>query len=108
RERPTRMESLKTASQTLVKELRNTGLSDRSALVSFNESARIDLNFSSNYNILEQKVNALYANGGTNLGSGLHLANQLFQTSPSERKKIVIALTDGQNTHYTTQNFRGQ
>lgn len=106
--KPTRMEALKEASQALISELRHADLGDRTALISFNDRAQVDLNFTDKYSSVEQKIKGLSPSGYTNLGHGLHLAHQLFDASPKNRKKIVIALTDGQNSHYTEVNHRGQ
>lgn len=55
---------------------------------------------------LNQSVNNIRANGGTNWQAGLRTAKKVLQSSRSDAQKIVIFLSDGDPTYY--YNERGE
>lgn len=61
-----------------------------------------DVSTAEGKNTVDNAINALTANGGTNLDAGLRKANELLgeSTVNSVSSKNVIALTDGQPTFY--------
>ena len=85
------------------------------ALVTFAKKASasdlgwVDVSYASNRTELSNAIDALSANGGTNLDDGLQTAEQLFNKAivSAISSQNIIALTDGKPTYCWGTNFLG-
>lgn len=85
------------AAKAFVTKMKNI---DRSAVVDFDDSAKITTAFTSDIQSLNNGLNAIDSNGGTNIGAGVQLAyNLLKNNSGSDRNKIIMLLTDGDGNY---------
>lgn len=86
---------------------------DRGALVTFTKIANTDMDFTSDKNLLSQKIMGLKNDSGYNSYSGtdgsagLKRAEELFNNTSRESNKYVVFLTDGQDTQtmYSYDNY---
>lgn len=77
------------------------GLVDFDTNVNYNNNnALIDSNNQQNINILKNKIDNMYAEGGTNLEAGLLKAKEFFSSDLSGNDKYIILLTDGMPSLY--------
>ncbi|WZL71457.1 VWA domain-containing protein [Clostridiaceae bacterium 35-E11] len=72
--------------------------------VNFSKGDFAQLSDPSQYQDLVNKMNALTADGGTNIGDGLRKAYYKFNESSDESRKYVILMTDGEPTFYSYRN----
>jgi uncharacterized repeat protein (TIGR01451 family) len=91
---PPRLAQAKIAADGFLDKLRS---SDQSALVSFSTSANLDKQLSNDHGLTKNFINSLSANGSTNIGDAIKLANEENNSSRSNPSalKIEILLTDG-------------
>lgn len=69
----------------------------------FGGDALADVN--DNYASMIQKVNGLYANGGTNIGDAMRQAYFVLNQGNSEAQKYVVMLTDGEPTGFSVDSI---
>lgn len=95
-----RLSKAKAAANQFVDQLLIEGSSTRIALVSFSTESSRDQDFTgySNKQQLKNRINAIPANGGTNIQAGLHQAQTLLAGSNADLKTIVL-LSDGEPTY---------
>lgn len=74
--------------------------------VNFRQGDFVQLSNPSQYQELVNKINALTADGGTNIGDGLRKAYYKFSTSSEDARKYVILMTDGEPTFYSYRKNR--
>ncbi len=89
---PPRLPDAKTAAITFVNLLNFS--SDIAGLVTFNESARLDQSLTSNKTAVINAINAINANGTTNIGDGLLVARQEIVLNGRDNS-VIILLSDG-------------
>ncbi|MFA6410484.1 MAG: VWA domain-containing protein, partial [Candidatus Buchananbacteria bacterium] len=91
---PNKIEAAKAAANTF---LGLVGLADQSGLVSFSTAATLDKGLSGDHAATQAAVNALVANGATNIGDAIDLANQELGSTRAQAQsaKVAILLTDG-------------
>lgn len=65
------------------------------AIVNYEDSADMASDFTNNASELKRIINELYDGGGTNIESGLKMAEQMLAQSNAE-KKIIVLMSDGQ------------
>lgn len=65
------------------------------AIVNYDDSANMASSFTNNATELKRIINELYDGGGTNIESGLRLAEQMLTQSKAE-KKIIVLMSDGE------------
>ncbi|SKA82235.1 von Willebrand factor type A domain-containing protein [Caloramator quimbayensis] len=81
------------------------GLIDFDTYVNNNNcNTLIDSNSQQNINALKNKINNMYAEGGTNLEAGLLKAKEYFSLDNSGNDKYIILLTDGMPSLYFDSN----
>lgn len=68
---------------------------DKAAIVWYTNSAGCFCDFTNDSSILEQGINRLFAEGGTNTVIGMLEALDVCLNSESENKKIVVLISDG-------------
>lgn len=73
--------------------IQNTEKNQRVSVVSFNTTANRDCELTNEKTTLENSINRITANGGTNISGGLNAALDMLQGSVSS--KAVILLSDG-------------
>lgn len=88
----TRMDDTKKAVSSFI---RNVGDNIRVGLVTFESSARVDCPISDSRNPVLQAMQAVNANGGTSIYSGLQVAGT--QLDGESGQKIIILLSDGED-----------
>lgn len=75
-------------------------------LITYDDVARIVQSLTTNLNSVKSRVNALEANGGTNIGDGLRRAyyrlTDTRSTNENPIEKYLILLTDGEPTYHST------
>ncbi len=86
--------------ETILKEDASIGI------VKYESSADMISNFSMDENQLKGALDELYASGGTNILSGLTLANEMLQQS-NAKKQIIVLMSDGlpSNSHDELINY---
>ena len=109
-----RLATAKVAAIDFLNSYRAGGTGRYVALVAFSKHATVvkewqDVSNLDGYTAIENAINSLSANGGTNLDDGLQTANQLFTETDVQGidSKNIIALTDGKPTYYMTTNTFG-
>mgnify|MGYP001366427275 CR=1 FL=1 len=92
---PTRMAAAKTAASTFIEQM-NPGR-DRIGLVSFSSSTTVDNELGDSFEEVTTKLNALNANGATQLRRGIYEAILMQKESAheSDAVKAVVVMTDG-------------
>ena len=68
--------------------------------MSYDTTANIELNWTSDETKIKETIGKLNAYGGTNYEDGLVKARDLLKSSDSRRLKYVIFLSDGDPTFY--------
>ena len=101
----TKITSAKAAAKTFVSELLNGSIGIRVAVVTLNPASggttgnpQIDQGFTNSTSALNTAIDAIAANGGTNLQGGFYAARLLTESSTAD-KKVVILLSDGDPTY---------
>ncbi|MGF9916274.1 S-layer homology domain-containing protein [Paenibacillus ehimensis] len=80
-------------------------LSDRAAIIDFDNSVRTFATFSAHSSTVSDAVYHIDSDGGTNIFAGVREAVKLYDTyGDSGQRKIALLLTDGQNNYATTQD----
>ena len=99
----TKLEALKTATNSLLDTLLPDGVSNdtRVGIVYYSTSAT-SVALTNDKAALKRTVNAMVANGGTNVQYGLKLGNSLFDDKNASQS--LILLSDGEPTFYTTDD----
>lgn len=64
-------------------------------VVTYSDTAKMNSDFSDNENLLENAVNVISANGGTNIEAGLQRAHGMLSRSGA-KKKIIVLMSDGE------------
>ena len=95
--------SAKNAAKTFVNELLTNSIGIRIAVVTINSPSnsgtpQVDQSFTNDTQTLNTSINAIDANGGTNIQGGFYAARLLMGTSTAD-KKVVILLSDGDPTY---------
>ena len=96
--KPSRLEASKKASIVFVEQLSQTSPQSRIAIISFNNSAKVVLPFTSvlTTEIITRRISSLYTDGGTNIPAALKAARALFEEDSSmQRNWKILLLTDG-------------
>ena len=97
----TRLQNAKNASITFVN---NVNFSkDKVGLDSFNETATLDRNLTSNKTLITNAINALKAGGATNIGDGIKLGRQELVAHGGPTKAMIL-LSDGAPNVMTLPN----
>lgn len=74
---------------------------DRAGLVSFSTYSEVDSNLTYNYDGVKTAINSLDAEGWTDIGAGLHDANQQFDDNGRYNASwVLILLSDGETNTY--------
>jgi tight adherence protein B len=94
----TPMDSAKTAANSFIDQKRPE---DAIAIVSFADTAVVQTGFTTNANVLHERVNALTADGETALNDGVILGMSLFENVPANQLNNMIVLSDGEDTAST-------
>jgi hypothetical protein len=80
---------------------------DRAAVVDFDNSARVLQGLTTNKEAVKQAIGRIDASGGTNIGAGVGVANDvLIANDDLDRGRVMILLTDGDgswNPAYLTE-----
>lgn len=95
-----RLAQAKVAAKEFVDELLIEGSSTQIALVEFSTYGALVKGFTgySGKQQLKNEINAIYADGGTNIQAGIHQAKLLFKNNNASQKTIVL-LSDGEPTY---------
>ncbi|MFP3952061.1 MAG: vWA domain-containing protein [Candidatus Bathyarchaeia archaeon] len=95
----TKMYYAKEAACNFVDRLNTT--TDKVGLVSFATDSRIDHNLTYNHEDVKGKINKLDADGWTDIGAGIHDANQQFDCIGRYNASwVMILLSDGKTNYY--------
>ncbi len=94
---PDRMSAAKTSADLLVDQL---GLKDNVGVVSFSDSTRIVSFLTNDKEKVKEKIETIVAGGGTAIGDGLAMGVEMVTSIPN-KKKLVILLSDGEQTSGT-------
>lgn len=78
---------------------------DEVFVVNFNEDAWLDAEFTSNTKELEEALARLDARGGTALRDGLSMSIDYMLEKAKKPKKVLLAVTDGEDTASTSINL---
>ncbi|WP_188050857.1 gliding motility-associated C-terminal domain-containing protein [Flavobacterium sp. GP15] len=107
----TKITSAKEAAKTFVNQLLNGSTDIRIAIVTLNPASggttgnpQIDQVFTNNTSSLNTAIDAIVANGGTNIQGGFYAARLLVESSTAD-KKVVILLSDGDPTYSYNSNI---
>lgn len=74
---------------------------DNAGLVSFSTESTVDSSLTNNHEEVKNKINALNANGWTDIGAGIHDANQQFDNNGRYNASwVLILLSDGKTNTY--------
>jgi Mg-chelatase subunit ChlD len=93
-ETPTRISYAKQAAKTFIDQL--NGSRDLAGLTSFGWDGTLNHQLSYDWTSVKSKIDALYANGATNMGEGLEKANDEFVAHHRESAvAAIILLSDG-------------
>jgi hypothetical protein len=80
---------------------------DRAGVVDFDSYGLLYQSLTADFSGVKNQIDRIDANGGTNIGAGVSIANrELINNSSDERVKIEIVLTDGEGSyspHLTTE-----
>lgn len=94
---PDRMTAAKTSADLLVDQL---GLKDNVGVVGFSDSTRIVSFLTNDKEKVKEKIETISAGGGTAIGDGLAMGVEMVTSIPN-KKKLVILLSDGEQTSGT-------
>ncbi len=89
------MDSAKAAANSFIDQKRPE---DSIAIVSFADTAVVQTGFSTDAEVLHERVNALVADGETALNDGVILGMSLFEGVPPTQLNNMIVLSDGEDT----------
>lgn len=89
----TPIDETKTAATKFVDTVLNQGA--KVGIVEYSSSASAISQFSSDASSLINEINELNANGGTNIGDGLSIAEGMLSNSTA-KKKIIVLMSDGE------------
>ncbi len=89
------MDSAKTAANSFIDQKRPE---DSIAIVSFADTAVVQTGFTTNAEVLHERVDALVADGETALNDGVILGMSLFEGVPPTQLNNMIVLSDGEDT----------
>jgi VWFA-related protein len=92
-------QKLRDAKSAAIDFIGQLGTMDQAALLSFSNSASLNLGFTSDQAALEAAVNALRSDGSTALFDAIHMAIDLVKDQVGTR--AVLALTDGEDNRST-------
>lgn len=87
-----RLQNAKTALNGFVNDM---AFEDEAAIISFDFNADLVSDFTDDKNELSDKINSLYASGGTDVNSGLLKALEVFDSHKTDKKKIIVLICDG-------------
>lgn len=87
-----RLQNAKTALNGFVNDM---AFEDEAAIISFDFDADLVSDFTDDKNELSDKINSLYASGGTDVNSGLLKALEVFDSHKTDKKKIIVLICDG-------------
>ncbi len=73
---------------------------DEAAIIRFNTGGYIEQEFTNDSEALKKSIDALYANGGTSVMSGLYTAKSVFDNHVCDKKKVVVLICDGDVNYY--------
>jgi formylglycine-generating enzyme required for sulfatase activity/Mg-chelatase subunit ChlD len=106
----TKLEAAKVAAKQLIAQFETEneflGTNHKIAIVSFDNRASVESDFSDDFSHLYSVIDSLDTNGETNLGEGYDFANDLLESQPYEESKFAIILTDG-NPNVGIQTLSG-
>lgn len=80
-----------------------TAAKGRIAVIKFSANATVLTDFTREEELLEEKINSIYANGGTNTTEAMEKAYGLLQNSTASARNIVL-MTDGLAEHGKTSS----
>lgn len=87
-----RLQNAQTALNGFVNDM---AFEDEAAIISFDFDADLVSDFTDDKNELSDKINSLYASGGTDVNSGLLKALEVFDSHKTDKKKIIVLICDG-------------
>ena len=76
----------------------------KAGLIAYDDNAIVKKQLTSNIDSVKSAVNDLTAEGGTNIGDGLRVANYELMKSGSNAEKYIVLLTDGEPTYHSCTN----
>ena len=91
----TPMEKQKVAALKFCDSALKAGGENYVAIVEINTESSVIQEFTNDYALLENKIEALEAYGGTNITDALGESNDLLNDADDKAKKIIILCTDG-------------
>lgn len=74
----------------------STTVISKVGLVNFNASTQVNSTLTTDYNNIWNEIQGLYAGGGTGMADGLQNGVNLFSSTSTFEKRIIILLSDGQ------------
>lgn len=87
-----RLRNAKTALNGFVNDM---AFEDEAAVISFNFNANLVSDFTDDKSELNDKINSLYASGGTDVNNGLLKALEVFDSHKTDKEKIIVLICDG-------------
>lgn len=91
-----RIKSVKSSAKSYID--KNIKENDNTAIVSFTDTASVEMNFSTNKNNLKDTIDGLQVNGGTNIYAGLRKSIDILdKVYNNGNKNIIILLSDGED-----------
>lgn len=101
----TRLEVMKSSSKIVTQHFREADYGDKVSLVTFSDKAPVtSVNLTTDYTSIDNKINSLTANGGTNISQGLIEGYYKLQNSTNTR--YIILLTDGYANYYYDEKLK--
>ena len=73
----------------------SNGLATRFSVVSFNETARVRVTWSTEEGNIDAAIDAILPDGNTSISAGLNLAGELLEHARDNATKVVLLLSDG-------------
>jgi Mg-chelatase subunit ChlD len=73
----------------------STNLAARFSVVSFNETARIRVTWSTEEGNIDAAIDVILSDGDTSISAGLNLAGELFEHARDNATKVVLLFSDG-------------
>ena len=80
--------------------LSSTDLAARFSVVSFNETARMRVPWSTDDGDIDAAIDAISPDGQTSISAGLHLARELLEDARDNATKVVLLLLDGKQSDH--------
>lgn len=86
--------------EVFTNELERSVLSERVALVTYSDEAKIEQQFTQNYSLVEEALDAhtqSFAGGRTNIGEGIRMGAEAFNADADRpwASKVIVVMTDG-------------